>query len=160
MFLWRRRAILDALRRYAPRTLDAVEAGLQNGRLADAYETLAPADARSIDYAVMEPAAAAGQVAMGTLALGWSDIGSWGALLEALGAAGVAGRVVEAGEAFAAGPDDLVVRRVDETRCVAGPGSGATMTADAPLALLSHAGPHRAQVDSLLERCAAGEARS
>ena len=37
---------------------------------------------RSIDYAVMEPAGAAGEVVMAGLDVGWSDIGTWPALLD------------------------------------------------------------------------------
>jgi hypothetical protein len=41
----------------------------------------------SIDYAVMEGAAQSGQVVMASMDVGWSDLGSWTALLAALGAA-------------------------------------------------------------------------
>ena len=51
----------------------------------------------SIDYAVMEGAAQSGQVVMAAMDVGWSDIGSWSALLAALGARGT-GAVVQAGE--------------------------------------------------------------
>jgi mannose-1-phosphate guanylyltransferase len=40
--------------------------------------------ATSIDYAVLEPASAAGQVAMLCASVGWSDLGSWSALRDAL----------------------------------------------------------------------------
>mgnify|MGYP003345768960 CR=1 FL=1 len=48
-------------------------------------EAFARAPKKSIDYAVMEPAAADGRVAMGTMEVGWSDLGSWASLLAALG---------------------------------------------------------------------------
>ena len=51
----------------------------------------------SIDYAVMEGAAQSGQVVMASMDVGWSDLGSWSALLAALGARG-SGAVVQAGE--------------------------------------------------------------
>ena len=41
----------------------------------------------SIDYAVMESAARDGQVVMASMDVGWSDLGSWTALLAAIGAA-------------------------------------------------------------------------
>ena len=99
MFLWRRRAIRSALETYpkAAPIWAAVEAGRVSGDLAGAYERLEPV-ATSIDYAVMEPAAAAGRVVMGSMDVGWSDLGSWHALLDALGAPGVDGRVVKPGE--------------------------------------------------------------
>ena len=40
--------------------------------------------ATSIDYAVMEPASVAGRVAMLRADVGWSDLGSWAALRDAL----------------------------------------------------------------------------
>ena len=42
----------------------------------------------SIDYAVMEGAAQSGQVVMASMDVGWSDLGSWTALLAALGGRG------------------------------------------------------------------------
>ena len=65
------------------------------GDLAAAYATIAP---RSIDYAVMEPAAAAGSVVMAAMDVGWTDVGTWTVLLEVLGAPGIDGSVVEAGD--------------------------------------------------------------
>ena len=44
-----------------------------------AYESIQKA--MSIDYAVMEGAARDGRVLMATMDVGWSDIGSWTALL-------------------------------------------------------------------------------
>ena len=51
----------------------------------------------SIDYAVMEGAAQDGQVVMAAMDVGWSDLGSWSALLGAIGARGT-GAVVQAGD--------------------------------------------------------------
>ena len=62
-----------------------------------AYEQLRPV---SIDYAVMEAAAQAGRVVMGTMNVGWSDLGGWTALLEMLDVGG-SGRVVPPGETVA-----------------------------------------------------------
>ncbi len=55
--------------------------------------------ATSIDYAVLEPAAAAGRVAMLRAAVGWSDLGSWSSLRDAL-----AGGEVEASGVVGHGP--------------------------------------------------------
>ena len=44
---------------------------------------------------------------MGAMDVGWSDLGSWTALLAGIGAGH--GRVVQAGETAIFGPDDLVV---------------------------------------------------
>ena len=79
--------------------------------LAGAYDRITPI---SIDHAVMEGAAADHRVVMGAMDVGWSDLGSWTALLAALGRGdggrGATGRVVQPGETVEVGPDDLVVR--------------------------------------------------
>ena len=78
--------------------------------LDQAYESIQRAV--SIDHAVMEGAARNGSVVMGSMDVGWSDLGSWSALLAAIGARGT-GAVVQAGETAEVDADDLVVRRVD-----------------------------------------------
>ena len=83
MFLWRRRAIRAALERYAAGLLTTIESSLRSDTsLAAAYDRLTPI---SIDYAVMQGAAKDGRVVMGAMDVGWSDLGGWPALLEALG---------------------------------------------------------------------------
>jgi mannose-1-phosphate guanylyltransferase len=149
IFLWQRRAIHDAFRAFAPDVLAEVEAAHAAGRLAQAYPGIRPI---SIDYAVMEPAARAGIVVMGAMDVGWSDLGTWTALLRELGAPG-AGSVVEAGTPFVAGPDDLVVA-ARGARCVARRGDGRDTTGDAPVALLRGASPGLRTVEDLLDRCA------
>jgi mannose-1-phosphate guanylyltransferase len=153
MFVWRRGAIREALERHAPDIIRAVEKGLA-GNLAGAYAGI---NARSIDYAVMESAAAAGHVVMAGMDVGWTDVGTWPALLEVLGVPDVDARVVEAGETFTAGESDLVVERSGEGVCTIRPGTGGTMTAEAPLALLRGARPHSPAITSLLDRCARPE---
>lgn len=154
IFLWRRRAIRAALADFAPDILDAVTRAHAAGTIEATYQTIR---ATSIDYAVLEPAAAAGRVAMGAMQVGWSDLGSWTALLEALGVAG-SGRVVQADEEAQAGPNDLVVRRIDG-RLVhsAGP---CRILGPTPSALLAGARPAEAMVASLLERVAQQEMKS
>ena len=136
--------------------LDGVAAGLAAGDLAAAYP-LVPS--RSIDYAVMEAAGAAGEVVMAGLDVGWSDIGTWPALLDVLGAAGVDGAVVEGGETVEAADGDLLVER--------GPGglavretSAGTITLGDPIALLRDARDARSVVQALLDRCSEAEARA
>jgi mannose-1-phosphate guanylyltransferase len=155
MFLWRRRAIRAALARHAPEVLEGVAAGLAADELAEMYPRL---PSRSIDYAVMEPAGAAGEVVMAGLDVGWTDIGTWPALLEVLGGEDVTGGVVEPGETIEAGPDDLVVER--------GPGglavreAAGTINVLDPIAHLRGARAARTLVQALLDRCAAAETRS
>jgi mannose-1-phosphate guanylyltransferase len=153
MFVWRRGAIREALHRHAPDIIRAVERGLE-GDLASAYAGIVP---RSIDYAVMEAAAASGHVAMAGMDVGWTDVGTWSALLEVLGAPEVDGRVVEAGETVATDAEDLLVERSVDGSCTVRPGAGGTMTAEAPFALLRGARPHESALEALLERCARWE---
>lgn len=83
IFLWRRDAILGALAASAPDILATVRAGVAGGPAAlDA--SYATVRATSIDYAVLEPASLAGRVAMVRADVGWSDLGSWAALRDAL----------------------------------------------------------------------------
>jgi mannose-1-phosphate guanylyltransferase len=156
MFLWRRRAIVAALERYAPDMVGGVRRGLAAGDLASAYAGL---PGRSIDFAVMEPAAAAGDVVMASMDVGWTDIGTWPALLEVLGAAGIDGGVVEAGATAVTSTGDLVVELGPAGPVVREAADG-TITPGEPIALLHRAADARAAVQALLDRCAAAEARA
>ena len=86
IFLWRRDALRAAFEAGSPDILTDVEAGVAAGS-AGIEAAYARVRATSIDYAVLEPAAAAGRVAMLSAAVGWSDLGSWSALRDALAAA-------------------------------------------------------------------------
>ncbi len=86
MFMFRARAFLDELRQYAPAMHDACLAAftasrndLDFTRLPTAEFTACPSD--SIDYAVMEKTKKAVVV---PLEAGWSDVGTWSALHEAI----------------------------------------------------------------------------
>ena len=83
IFLWRLDALRAAFRSGSPDILADVEAGVAAGPdgLATAYGRVR---ATSIDYAVLEPAAREGRVAMVRAAVGWSDLGSWSSLRDAL----------------------------------------------------------------------------
>jgi mannose-1-phosphate guanylyltransferase len=91
MFAWRAAAILHALRRYQPaiaNSLDHISAATGGKSLTRPAPRLASLIAReynkmpsiSIDYAVLEKAAAEGQVVTLDANFGWSDIGSWSAV--------------------------------------------------------------------------------
>jgi mannose-1-phosphate guanylyltransferase len=154
MFVWRRRAIRAALETHAPDVAGTIAGGLRSGRLDEAYARVRSV---SIDYAVMEPAAAAGRVVMAAMDVGWSDLGGWTALLEALGARGT-GRVVQPGETATAGPGDLVVRRVGGRLTLEpGPREG-ILDSDGPSALLTGAAADASIVEALLARCSPPEA--
>lgn len=86
MFLFRARAFLDELRAHAPAILAACERAVAAAKR-DLDFTRLPADefgacpSDSIDYAVMEKTRHAAVV---PLSAGWSDVGSWSALQDAL----------------------------------------------------------------------------
>ncbi len=149
MFLWRRRAIRAALVRYTGliQSLEPMVASPQ--QLAHAYEAISAP--MSIDHAVMESAARNGQVVMASMDVGWSDLGSWTALLAAIGARGD-GSVVQAGETVQVDDDDLVVRRVDGRLGVIAPAERGSMTATQPIAVLRGTAPDIDRVRALIDR--------
>lgn len=81
IFVWRRDALIEGLREHAPDIVEALQRGLATGDLASAYADIRQA---SIDYALLEPASLSGLVGCVPIDVGWSDIGSWAALHEAL----------------------------------------------------------------------------
>jgi len=116
----------------------------------------------SIDHAVMEGAAADHRVLMAAMDAGWSDLGSWSALLTALAGGdgrGASGRVVQSGETVEVGPDDLLVRPVDGSLAVEAP-TGGTIVADSVWAHLAGARHLEADVRALLDRVASQEVRA
>jgi mannose-1-phosphate guanylyltransferase len=89
MFVWRAQTVLDALAEHLPesaaglRRIVAAPAGPERDAvLAEVFPTLPKT---SIDYAVLEPAAAEpGRVAVVDLDVEWLDVGSWPALAHTL----------------------------------------------------------------------------
>ncbi len=96
IFLWRRDALRSAFGFGSPDILADIETGVAGGPVGiDA--AYARVRATSIDYAVLEPAAREGRVAMLRAAVGWSDLGSWSALCDALAAQAAADGQAPAG---------------------------------------------------------------
>jgi mannose-1-phosphate guanylyltransferase len=165
IFMWQRGAIRAALEKYTPLPMLIDQAVGSELALANAYERITPI---SIDRAVMESAAADHHVVMGTMDVGWSDLGSWTALLGAIAgdrANGATGRVVQSGETFDVGPDDLVVRPAGGRLVVeAGPAvagaSGGTIVADGVWAHLAGARHLDGDVRDLLDRVDHEEVRA
>ena len=116
-----------------------------------AYDSVQP---MSIDYAVMEKAAAVGNVVMGAMDVGWSDLGTWSALVDRL-AGGYEGgaRVVPPGEPVALASDDVCVLR-EATSGVLGfePGPLHAVASDEPIAFLPAARQHTKVIRDLIER--------
>jgi len=146
IFLWRRRTIREALERYTGLVTLLGPVVHSDPGLTAAYDQLRPT---SIDYAVMEGAATDRRVVMAGMDVGWSDLGSWTVLLGAINAAGT-GVVIPGSEAAEAGPEDLVVERV-EGRLVVTPGPRGIL-APTPTALLRAAAPGREAVEALVDR--------
>lgn len=154
IFLWRRRAILAALGRYTG-LLQSLGPMVSSPQMLDrAYESIQKAV--SIDHAVMESAARNGAVVMASMDVGWSDIGSWSALLMAIGARGT-GSVVQAGETVEVEANDLVVRRADGRLGVISPPERGSITAMHPIAVLRGTGPDRERIEALIDRCSKPE---
>jgi mannose-1-phosphate guanylyltransferase len=153
IFLWRRQAIRAVLERYTGLVQLIGPTIAAPTLLQHAYEQLKPV---SIDHAVMESAARDGHVVMASMDVGWSDLGSWTALLAAIGATGE-GAVVQAGETVSVEDGDLVVRRVDGRLGVIAPPERGSMTAVQPIAVLRGAAPDIARIRDLIDRCAGPE---
>ena len=157
IFMWKRRAIRAALEKYTPLPMLIDQAVGSDLALAGAYERINPI---SIDRAVMESAAADHRVVMGAMDVGWSDLGSWTALLAAIAGdriAGASGRVVQPGETIELGADDLVVRPaggrlVVETGPAIANDSGGRIVADGVWAHLAGARHLADEVRGLLDR--------
>lgn len=149
IFLARGRAWRAALEKYTRLIAPLANARDSEARIARAYEGIEPI---SIDYAVMEPAAADGQVAMTAMNVGWSDVGTWTGLLDALvGGYSAPARVVQPPAVSALGDDDLAVIRSDSDvlHVVTGP---SRVVSERPHALLPAAGRHRPALEGLVAR--------
>lgn len=110
IFVWRVYAFRQALERFQPKLAAALDriGSLHRvpGWMSEVRDILDPIPAISIDVGIAEPAAAEARMAVVPLEAGWSDIGSWSALLEALTSA-------RGGDLVASGPHlDRGSRRV------------------------------------------------
>ena len=149
IFMARRRAFLDALGRYTNLVELLQPAVGDAGALAAAYEQVRPI---SIDYEVMEPAAADGLVVMAAMDVGWSDVGTWRALLDALvGGYRGAARVIPTGETALLEDDDLAVTRTSDNLLTLAVGP-AQLSSPRPIGLLPEARQHRQTLERLIAR--------
>jgi mannose-1-phosphate guanylyltransferase len=90
MFLWSARTLANALREHLPKTaplLEEIAAAYGTRKFAATFRKLYPKCGNiSIDYAVLEPRSAKGEMAGNIFCLpadfGWNDLGSWTALHE------------------------------------------------------------------------------
>ncbi len=158
IFVWRRDALLEGLARHAPDILDALRLGLKGDGLDAAY---AEVRATSIDYALLEPASLEGRVAVLPIDVGWSDLGSWAALLEALtadalaqGGSSVVGHAGDGATTIDIDSTDLLVHAAGG-RLVATVGLEGMVVIDTPDALLVCAADRAQDVKRVVDRLAA-----
>ena len=108
--------------------------------------------ATSIDFAVMEPAARDGRVVMAAMNVGWSDIGSWSAVLEQLGAsARTPGAPVGIGPTEDLDSRDILVEST-AGRLVVTIGLRDTIVIDTPDALLVCSADRAQDVKQIVDR--------
>ena len=79
--MWNIRTIVDALRRYKPGIAADMDRMMETG---DVQGIFPQCEKISIDFAVMEPAAADGKVYTHPADFGWSDLGNWASLHDKL----------------------------------------------------------------------------
>ena len=115
-------------------------------------EILEPVPAISIDSGIAEPAAGEGRVAVVALEAGWSDIGSWSALLEALSTS-TGATLVASGQHLDRGSQRVLVHGGD--RLVVTVGLSDVIIVDTPDALLVCARDRAEEIKPVLDEIAA-----
>ncbi|MBA2253972.1 MAG: NTP transferase domain-containing protein [Chloroflexi bacterium] len=154
IFLWRRDAVREGLRRHAPHVTGPLEEGLAAGRsLAEIYPHV---PATSIDYALLEPASVEGAVSVVPADVGWSDVGSWAALLDARAEEGGPRRVVGDGETMDEGSEDVLVHSAGG-RLVVTVGLRGTIVVDTPDVVLVCAREQAQDVRRVVDRLVAAK---
>ena len=137
IFVWRSYVFRQAVERFQPVLAAALERidGLHRtpGWMSDVRDILDAVPAISIDTGIAEPASAEGRMAVVPLRAGWSDIGSWSALLEAL--TGARGKdLVASGQHLDRDSHDVLVHGGD--RLIVTVGLRDVIIVDTPDALL------------------------
>jgi mannose-1-phosphate guanylyltransferase len=160
VFVWRVYAFRQALERFQPELAAAFDriAGLHRtpGWMSEVREILEPIPAVTIDTGIAEPAAREGRVAVVPMDAGWSDIGSWSALLEALSATSGAS-LVASGRHLDRGSQRVLVHAGD--RLVVTVGLEDVIIVDTPDALLVCSRDRAEEIKPMLDEIArtAGE---
>lgn len=151
IFVGKRSTFLGLLEAHAPDILDPIrDAAADPARLRQIYTGLRET---SFDYAVAEPAAREGALAVVPMDVGWSDLGSWAALLEVL--SGRDGSVVRRGRAEDLDSHGVLVESAGE-RLVVTIGLRDTIVVDTPDVVLVCARDRAQDVKTLLEHLAVG----
>jgi mannose-1-phosphate guanylyltransferase len=156
IFVWRRDAVRDGLARHAPEIWGSVRGAVESG--AGAIAAVYPSvRSTSIDYALLEPASAEGRVAVVPADVGWSDLGSWSALLEAGGDPDSV-QVEGTGEVIVIGGSRSLVHAHGD-RPVVMVGVRDTIVVDTPDAVLVCAADAAQDVKQVVERLIAEDRR-
>jgi len=150
IFVWRRDVVRDGLARHAPDIWEAVVTAVEGGAgaVAAVYPTVR---STSIDFALLEPASEEGRVAVVPVSVGWSDLGSWDALLETRDGPPEAVRAEGEGDVIIVGGQRSLVR-ADGDRLVVVVGVRDTIVVDTPDALLVCAADTAQDVKLVVER--------
>jgi mannose-1-phosphate guanylyltransferase len=155
IFVWRVYAFRQALERFQPELAAALDgiAALNRtpGWMSDVRAILEPIPAVQIDAGIAERAAAEGRVAVVPLDAGWSDIGSWSALLEALSSK-TGDSLVASGEHLDRGSKRVLVHGGD--RLVVTVGLEDVIIVDTPDALLVCARDRAEEIKPVLDEIA------
>ncbi|GAA4347796.1 mannose-1-phosphate guanylyltransferase [Angustibacter luteus] len=155
MFVARASVLLDLLAEYRPalaeglRVLGAAWDGPDRQRVLD--EVWPQLEKVAVDYAVAEPAAAAGRVAVVPGAFGWDDVGDFDSLGTVLPAGDL--QVIGDGELLATDSTGVVV--TTSGRVVALIGLHDVVVVDTPDAVLVAARSHAQQVKGVVDRLTA-----
>ncbi|MFI5258558.1 MAG: mannose-1-phosphate guanylyltransferase [Candidatus Limnocylindrales bacterium] len=153
IFAWTRATIRDRLARHAPEIVGPLRAICASGTAADLDSAYPLLRATSIDYAVMEPASLAGDVAVVPMSVGWSDLGSWAALRDAWReSAPASSGVVGIGNRRDIGSSDSLV--IGGDRLVVTIGLSDIVVIDTPEALLVCAADRSQEVRKIAEQIA------
>ena len=155
VFVWRVYAYRQALETYQPQLAAALDriAALPRlpGWMSDVRDVLDPIAAIDIDRGIAERAAADGRMAVVPLDAGWSDIGSWAALLEALSAR-TGTTLVASGQHLDRGSERVLVHGGD--RLVVTVGLRDVIIVDTPDALLVCARDRAEEIKPVLDEIA------
>jgi mannose-1-phosphate guanylyltransferase len=161
IFVWRRDAVLAGLERHAPAILRPIREALASGDdLAAAYRAV---EAASIDYRLLEPASLEGRVGVIPVNVGWSDLGNWATLLEALGEGAAGAEVVQhsgvGGAVMDVGSQDTLVHAAGG-RLVATVGLRDVIVVDTPDAVLICSRDAAQDVKTIVDRLGAEDRRA
>ncbi len=155
IFVWRRDAVLGSLERYAPTIIGPMREALSAG--GDPSSSYSRLPSISIDYALLEPASLDARVAtVPGVGLGWSDLGSWSALLDiSVGQLrGDQPRVVQHGESRDLDSDGLLVHSAGG-RLVVTLGLSGTIVVDTPDVVLVCSRDRAQDVKRIVDRLSA-----